>query len=140
MRPAARAALAGAAAAGVWVLAEPALRRVTGGHHGQVRLVGAIVAPRGPWRSVGLAIHLANGAAFGIACERLGMTGVRRGVVAGEGENVVLWPLTAVIDRIHPDVRSGKWPPLARNPRSFAQEVLGHALFGAVMGVLGPRR
>jgi len=77
---------------------------------------------------------------FGVAFERLGMAGAGQGVVAAETENVLLWPLTGVLDRLHPDVRSGAWPPLARNPHAFAQEVLGHAVFGAVLGALAPRR
>jgi hypothetical protein len=136
---AARAALAGAAAAGAWALAEPSLRRITGGYHSQERLVGGIVAPRGRWKAAGIGIHLVNGAMFGVAFERLGMAGAGQGVLAAEAENVLLWPLTGVLDRLHPDVRAGRWPPLARNPHAFAQEVLGHAVFGAVLGALGPR-
>jgi hypothetical protein len=135
-----RAALAGAAAAGVWVAVEPAIRRVTGGRHSQVRLLGGVVAPRGRWREIGLGMHLANGAAFGLAFDRLGLRGAGRGAVAAEAENALLWPLVGVVDRIHPDVRSGAWPPLARNRSEFAQEVLGHAVFGGVMGALIPRR
>jgi hypothetical protein len=37
-------------------------------------------------------------------------------------------------------VRSGAWPPLATNGSEFAQEVVGHAVFGVVMGALIPRR
>jgi hypothetical protein len=136
---AARAALAGAVAAGAWALAEPSLRRITGGYHSQERLVGGIVAPRGRWKAAGVGIHLVNGALFGVAFERLGMARAAQGVLAAEAENVLLWPLTGVLDRLHPDVRSGAWPPLARNPQAFAQEVLGHAVFGAVLGALGPR-
>jgi hypothetical protein len=131
-----RAALAGAVAAGCWAAAEPLLRRATGGYHRQARLIGGLVTPDGPWRAAGLAVHLANGAAFGIAFDRLGGYGVGRGVLAAEAENALLWPLVAVLDRIHPDVRSGEWPPLARNPQAAAQEVLGHAVFGAVLGGL----
>lgn len=134
-----RAALAGAAAAGVWVAVEPAVMRVTGGRHTQVRLLGGLIAPDGPWREIGLAAHLANGAAFGVAFDRLGLRGAGRGMVAAEVENTLLWPLVGVIDRIHPDVRSGAWPPLARSGSEFAQELLGHAVFGAVMGALIPR-
>jgi hypothetical protein len=140
MTRSARAAVAGAAAAGAWALAEPSLRRATGGYHSQARLVGGIIAPRGRWKAVGLSVHLLNGAAFGVAFERLGMSGVGQGVRAAEAENLLLWPLTAVLDRLHPDVRSGAWPPLARNPNAFTQEVLGHAVFGAVLGALGARR
>jgi hypothetical protein len=135
-----RVALAGAAAAGVWVAVEPAIRRVTGGRHTQVRLLGGVVAPRGPWREIGLAMHIANGAMFGLAFDRLGLRGAGRGAVAAEAENALLWPLVGVIDRIHPDVRSGAWPPLARSRSEFAQEVVGHAVFGTVMGALIPRR
>lgn len=131
-----RAAVAGAVAAGVWAAAEPVLRRATGGYHSQPRLIGALVAADGDWRAAGMAIHLANGAMFGVAFERLGGAGVCGGVIAAEAENALLWPLTGVLDRLHPDVRSGEWPPLLRNPHAFAQEVLGHAVFGAVLGGL----
>jgi hypothetical protein len=131
-----RAGLAGAAAAASWAAAEPLLARATGGYHRQARLIGGLVAPRGPWRAAGLAVHLANGAAFGIAFDRLGGRGLRQGVLAAEAENALLWPLVFVLDRIHPDVRSGAWPPLARSRPAAAQEVLGHAVFGAVLGAL----
>jgi hypothetical protein len=85
-------------------------------------------------------MHLANGAMFGLAFDRLGLRGAGRGAVAAEAENALLWPLVGVIDRIHPDVRSGAWPPLARSRSEFAQEVVGHAVFGTVMGALIPRR
>jgi hypothetical protein len=131
-----RAATAGAIAAGVWAAAEPRLRRATGGYHSQPRLIGGLVTPAGDWHRIGLAVHLANGAAFGVAFARLGGGGLWLGVVAAEAENALLWPLTGVIDRVHPDVRSGAWPPMLRNGHAFAQEVLGHAVFGAVLGGL----
>ena len=134
-----RAAVAGAVAAGAWAAVEPAIQRLTGGRHTQVRLIGGVVAPDGPWQEVGLGIHLANGAAFGVAFAWLGLGGASQGVLAAEAENALLWPLVGVIDRIHPDVRSGGWPPLARSRAEFAQEVLGHAVFGAVLGALIPR-
>ena len=136
----ARVALAGAAAAGLWVAVEPAIRRATGGRHTQVRLLGGLVAPRGRWREIGLGMHLANGAMFGLAFDRLGLRGPVRGALAAEAENAMLWPLVGLIDRIHPDVRSGAWPPIATSGAEFAQEVVGHAVFGAVMGALIPRR
>jgi hypothetical protein len=131
-----RAAVAGSVAAGAWAAAEPLLRRATGGYHSQARLIGGLVAPDGDGRAVGMAVHLGNGAMFGVAFERLGGGGGCRGVIAAETENALLWPLTVVLDRLHPDVRSGVWPPMARNRHAFAQEVLGHAVFGAVLGGL----
>ena len=88
------------------------------------------------WRLAGTAVHLANGAAAGIAFRRLGLRGWRSGVVAAQLEGAALWPGMAVVDRFHPDRRSGDWPPLLRNPRVFAQEVAAHAIFGGVLGLL----
>jgi hypothetical protein len=62
-----------------------------------------------------------------------------QGVVAAQIENVALWPAMAVVDRIHPDRRSGAWPPLVRNGRVFAYEATTHALFGAALGLLLPQ-
>jgi hypothetical protein len=131
-----RAALAGATAAGCWAAAEPAIQRATGGRHRQARLIGGLIVPDGPWRVAGVAVHLVNGALFGVVFERLGGRGVVRGVLAAEAENALLWPLVAAIDRRHPDVRSGEWPAMARSREAAAQEMLGHAVFGAVLGGL----
>jgi len=54
-------------------------------------------------------------------------------------ENLALWPGMAVLDRVHPDRRSGAWPPLLTNGRVFAYEAAVHALFGVVLGALAPR-
>jgi hypothetical protein len=100
-----------------------------------VRLLGRVGGKHG-WRARGAAIHLANGAAFGWAFERFLGGGVRRGIVAAEVENAVLWPTMALMDRIHPDRRSGAWPPLAGNARIAGYEIAAHALFGGVLGAL----
>ena len=131
-----RAAAAGAVAAAAWVVAEPAIRRALGGPHRELRLVGGLLAPERAWLPVGLAVHLANGAAFGIVFDRLGGRGIRAAVVAAQVENAALWPAMALVDRLHPDVRSGRWPPLARNQSAAAQEIAGHLVFGVVLGVL----
>ncbi len=128
------------AAAGVWAAAEPLANRVfrTGGYS-DVRLLGA-PASRRHWRLAGTAIHLANGAVAGVVFHRLGLRGWKAGVVAAQLENLALWPGMAVVDRVHPDRRSGAWPPLLANGRVFAQEAAVHALFGAVLGSLVRRR
>jgi hypothetical protein len=87
-----------------------------------------------------MAVHLANGAAFGLAFDRLGGRGVRQAMAAAQIENAVLWPTMAIVDRLHPDVRDGTWPGLAGNPRVLGQEIAGHAVFGVVLGLLGPGR
>ena len=130
-----RAALAGAAAAAAWAAAEPLARRLFRTPYTDVRLLGAPLSRR-HWRAAGTAVHLANGAAAGIAFQRLGLRGWKQGVAAAVAENTVIWPGMAVVDRLHPDRRSGAWPPLLRNGRVFAQETAVHALFGAVLGAL----
>jgi hypothetical protein len=127
-------------AAGAWAAVEPALGRVFRTPYSDVRLLGAPVT-RGPlWPAAGLAAHLANGAVFGAVFERAGGRGVARGLAAAQVENLALWPAMAVVDRLHPDRRSGAWPPLLRNGRVFAYEVATHAVFGVVLGLLVGRK
>ena len=134
-----RGAAAGAAAAAAWAASDPVLRRLAGTPYTDVRLLGRLVTRRRGWPVAGLALHVANGAVFGAAFERLGLSGVKAGVVAAQFENTLLWPTMAIADRIHPDRRDGTWPPLFSNTRVVAQEVVGHAIFGAVLGALTRR-
>jgi hypothetical protein len=134
----ARAAVAGTVAAAAWVAAEPLAQRLFRTPYSDVRLLGAPISRR-HWRAAGITIHLANGAAAGLVFERLGLRGWKAGVVVFQAENLVAWPLTAIVDRFHPDRRSGAWPPLLHNGRVFGQEATVHALFGAVLGSLVTR-
>jgi hypothetical protein len=130
-----RAALAGMAAAAAWGSAEPLLRRVFRTPYSDVRLLGATVTRGRALPLVGFAAHVANGAAFGLAFARLGGSGWKQAVVAAQLENVALWPAMALVDRYHPDRRSGALPPLLWNPRVFGYEVATHAIFGTVLGL-----
>ena len=134
-----RGALAGATAAAAWIAAEPVARRLLGTPFTDVRALGRPVSRR-HWRAAGNAIHLANGAAAGLAFERLGLRGWRTGVAVFQAEHLATWPLMVAVDRWHPDRRSGAWPPLLPNGRVFVQEALVHAVFGLVLGLLLPRR
>lgn len=134
-----RGALAGATAAAVWAAAEPGVARLVRPPAGysDVRLLGAVLTGNGRrWRAAGLAAHLVNGALFGAAFARAGAHGWRQGLAAAQAENLVLWPAMALFDRVHPDCRSGAWPPLAGHRRVFAYEVAVHALFGVTLGAL----
>jgi hypothetical protein len=71
-----------------------------------------------------------------VAFRRLGGHGVWRAVAAAQAENTILWPGMAVVDRIHPDVRSGAWPKLFSDRGTIAQEIGSHVVFGAVLGAL----
>ncbi len=136
----ARAALAGASAATVWSLVEPVDRRVFGFPYSDVALLGKAVT-RGPlWRPLGLLAHAANGAAAGVAFERLdrrvGGSTMRNAVAFAMVEHLALYPLTAITDRCHPARGDVDLPPLSRSPRGFAQATFRHLLFGVVLGAL----
>ncbi len=123
-------------AAAAWAAAEPVLGRLFGTPYSDVRLLGRGLVAGSLWPAAGLALHLANGASFGAAFERLGGRGPLTGALAAQVENLLLWPAMAVVDRVHRDRRSGAWPPLLTNGRIFAYEVVTHALFGLVLGSL----
>ena len=134
MRRDLHAAAAGAAAAAAWIAVEPVTRRLAGGTHRELRLVSGMLAGDRRGNALGWAVHLANGAAFGVAFRRLGGHGVRRAVIAAQAENAILWPGMAIVDRVHPDVRSGRWPRLTTDRGTILQEIGGHLVFGVVLG------
>jgi hypothetical protein len=136
-----RGAVAGAAAAGVWALQQPLDRRVFGVAHDDTELLGKLVTRGRAWPAVGLALHLANGAAFGAAyaavAPRLPLPSWARGPVAALAEHVATWPAAALTDRLHP-VRHDL-PRLAVDPAAFAQAAWRHLVFGVVLGELERR-
>jgi hypothetical protein len=125
-------ALAGALAAGVWAAQQPLDKRAFGSDYDDVELLGKLVTRDSGWQAAGLAIHLANGAAFGAvyALVRPLLPGPPQvaGVAAGVGEHLATWPFTALIDR-----------KLVGDRRAFAQSAWRHALFGLVLGELERR-
>ena len=136
-----RGAAAGAIAAAIWAAQEPLDKRVFETDYSDVELLGKWVTRGDEWPAVGLAIHLANGAAFGAAYALakpflLGPP-VVRALTAGMVENFGTWPLIGIAERIHPARRD--LPKLSGNPRALAQATWRHALFAAVLGVLEER-
>ena len=135
-----RAAAAGATAAGVWALQEPLDRRVAGSDYSDVALLGKAVTRGRGWCVAGLALHLANGAVFGLAYararERLPVGPVKLAVGMALAEHLTLYPLCFFVDRYHPARGEPGIPPLLTNGRAFAQATWRHALFGAVLGRL----
>ena len=130
-----RGALAGALAAGVWAAQQPLDMKVFGVPYDDTELLGKAVT-RGPlWRPIGLALHVANGALFGAlysaAAPRVQLPSWARGPLAGLTEHAATWPLTAFLGA-HP--AADDFPPLARDPRAFAQATWRHLLFGTVLG------
>jgi len=135
-----RTVAAGATAAALWALQEPVDRRLFRCDYSDIAVLGKAVT-RGPaWWPVGFAIHVANGAAFGLAfheARQLVPVGPRKAAVAmALGEHLALYPLCYFVDRYHPARGEAGIPPLLRNRRAFAQATWRHALFGAVLGRL----
>jgi hypothetical protein len=138
----ARGAFAGAVAAGVWAAQSPLDMKVFGVRYDDTELLGKAVTRRDPaWRVAGLALHLANGAAFGAlyanVARRAPLPSWLRGPAAGLGEHVACWPLVLVTDRIHP--ARDELPTLGTSAAAFAQATWRHLLFGFVMGELERR-
>lgn len=135
-----RAAVAGASAAAVWAFLEPLDRRAFRFPYSDVALLGKTVT-RGPrWRSVGIVLHVGNGALAGLAFRefdrRLGGSRRRNAYAFAIAEHLALYPLTLLTDRFHPARGDVDLPPLARSRRAFAQASFRHLLFGAVLGRL----
>jgi hypothetical protein len=140
VKPKLRGALAGATAAFLWRAADPVLKRAFGTPYSDTELLGPFVTRGRLEPVVGLLLHAGNGAAFGFLFARLGGRGVRQALTAALAENTLLWPALALVERRHPYCRDGTWPSrLATNPRVFGQATAGHALFGVLLGALGPR-
>ena len=133
--------LAGAIAAGVWAGLQPLDKRIFGTDYDDVEILGKLVT-RGPgWPAAGLALHMANGAAFGagysLARPFIPGPPLAAGAFAALVENFATWPLTAVIDRHHP--ARGDLESLSGNTRALAQATCRHLVFGLVMSELERR-
>jgi hypothetical protein len=134
-----RGAVAGALAAATWQLCDPVFKKLSGSPYSDAELLGPFITTgRYEWLA-DLVTHSAGGAAFGHLFERLGGAGVAAGVRAAVLENTVLWPAIGVVEHFHPKRREGTWPRLVTSPRAFASATVGHAFFGALLG-LGVRR
>jgi hypothetical protein len=135
-----RGALAGATAATAWSALEPLAARALGTRYGDVRLLGRLAPVGRWWVPAGIAIHATNGAAMGAVFALSGARGPRAGLIWACTEHLIAWPGMAIVDRVHPDRRSGYWPRLLTDRRVFVQESLMHALFGLLLGLLLPKR
>jgi len=138
----ARFVVAGAVAAGVWALEEPLDQRLFRCDYSDVAILGKGVTRCG-WWPVGFALHVANGALFGLALHtvhaRRGGDPRRLALAMALAEHVTLYPLSGLVDRFHPARGEPGLPPLLTNGRAFAQATWRHALFGVLLGRLASR-
>jgi hypothetical protein len=136
-----RGAVCGAVAAAVWALQQPLDKLVFSSRYDDVELLGRAVVRGDSWYPAGLAMHMGNGAVFGMAYANvapvLPLPPMLRGPAAGLAENLALWPLVKMVDRVHPARKH--LPALSDNRRAFAQAAWRHLVFGLVLGELERR-
>jgi hypothetical protein len=136
LRRTANGALAGAVAAAVWAAQQPLDRRAFDTRYDDVELLGKLFTRESAWPAAGLALHLANGAAFGAvyALLRPLFPGppLAAGVAAGLAEHAGLWPLGRLVDEYHP--ARGELESLWGNRRAFAAATWRHLVFGLILG------
>ena len=135
-----RCVLAGSAGAAVWAVQEPFDQWVFRSHYSDVAVLGKVAIGGRAWWPAGLALHLVNGAVFGLVyCEarrRWPQRPRRLAMSMALGEHVALYPLSYFVDRFHPRRGTRGIPPLLENPRAFAQATWRHTIFGLVLGRL----
>jgi hypothetical protein len=130
-----RAAKAGAAATLVWAALEPFDQRLFRHDYSDVAVLGKFVTRSRAWPLVGLAVHAANGAVFGLVAEELRRRRSIGPVRLALLEHAALFPLGYVVDRTHPSRGTRGLAPLF-TIRAFAQATVRHIVFGAVLGRL----
>jgi hypothetical protein len=138
-----RSALAGAGAALIWGALEPLDKRVFRNDYSDVAVLGKFVTRSRAWSIVGIALHAANGAAFGLAFDevrrRTSVPTRRLALSLALAEHVALYPLSYVVDRRHP-ARGEPGVNSLLSARGFAQATARHALFGVALGRLATER
>ncbi|HEX3270535.1 MAG TPA: DUF6789 family protein [Ktedonobacterales bacterium] len=102
-------------------------------------LEGALRGRKARVPVLGMLVHLLNGSALGIvyAVVRPLLPGPNwlKGTLFGALFLVAVWPLTPVLDRIHPLIRRGELPKF-NTPVALGQNIARHLIFGLVLGLL----
>ena len=129
-------AIAGGLAAALWAAQQPLDKRLFECDYDDVEMLGKLVTRGREWPIAGVALHLGNGAVFGVLYSQLRpfvpAPPVLAGLLAGMAEHVGSWPLVTLVDSRHP--ARGDLPTLWGNRRALLQATWRHALFGAVLG------
>lgn len=134
--------MAGALGAALWAAQQPLDQRVFGAGYDDVELLGRAIRPRGDgWRTAGWIAHACNGALFGLASSELlrrrpGRSPRRFALGMAMAEHVALYPLAAVVDRVHP-ARDVLAPAFGH--RQFLQATWRHLILGVVLGEVAAR-
>ncbi|NUR75476.1 MAG: hypothetical protein HOQ28_04215 [Thermoleophilia bacterium] len=125
-----------------WAALEPVDKRLFRHDYSDVALLGKFATRTRAWPIVGLAIHAANGAVFGLAFDavrrRTSAEPRRVALALALAENFALFPLSRIVDRRHPARGEPGLAPLFSG-RGLAQSTTRHIVFGIVLGRLASR-
>ena len=131
-------AVAGGVAAALWAAQQPLDKRAFDSGYDDVELLGKAVVGGDGWKPAGVAMHVANGAAFGASYAQLRRflpgPALAQGPAIALAEHFALWPLGTLVDRYHP--RRKELTKLSGNRAAFWQAFYRHALFGLAMSAL----
>jgi hypothetical protein len=102
-------------------------------------LEGALGGRKARFPIRGMLVHLLNGSALGIAYAvvRPLLPGPNwlKGSLFGLLFVLGVWPLTPLLDRVHPLIRRGELPKFSM-PIAFGQNIARHLIFGLLLGLL----
>lgn len=136
-----RAVRAGLAGAAAYLVAQEIDRRMVNPRSNDLLLLGGMVTSQERlWRPLGLVMHFAAGATFGLLFQRIAAPRLPgpywlRGMLLAQIENASLWPIVLLLDRTHIAVRRGDLAPM-NQPVYFAQAVWRHLALGVLIGAL----
>jgi hypothetical protein len=134
------AVLAGAAASAVYAGEMYLDIALTGNPLDDLQLLeGALRGRKARVPILGMLVHLLNGGALGIVYSivkpLLPGPNWLKGTLFGLLFVLGVWPLTPLLDRIHPLIRRGELPRF-NTPVAFGQNIARHLIFGLVLGLL----
>lgn len=139
-----QAAVAGLVATAAYSVAMETDQSLTNNHFNDVTfiqgLLGDTDASSRRTAACAWAMHFLTGAmlaeVYAAVCKRF-LPGPNwlKGMLFGGAFIAAVWPLTPLVDRYHPMIKSGQLPHLA-NRTAFWQNVSRHLIFGLVLGLL----
>jgi hypothetical protein len=134
------AVFAGAAASAIYAGEMYLDIALTGNPLDDVQLLeGALRGRKARFPILGMLVHLLNGSALAVVYAALKplLPGPNwlKGTLFGLLFVLGVWPLTPLLDRIHPLIRRGDLPKF-NTPIAFGQNIVRHLIFGLVLGLL----
>lgn len=140
-----RVLIAGLLASTAYLLEQRIDRRLLPNGYDDLLLWGGLLSRRPRRQRLwGLGVHLLLGTALAPVYAAIAPSFPRlprwlRGLLFAQLENAVLYPGVPLLNAVHPSVRVGELPSLLTR-RYALVEIVRHAVYGAVLGILLPDR